>query len=71
MPFRAAVVDQMLDRLHAADRSALELKLYAFKEQHMNLILASRRCIRRDRHRQAQEVALFSLAAPLKQRRRK
>jgi hypothetical protein len=32
MPFRAAVVDQMLDRLHAADRSALELKLYAFKE---------------------------------------
>jgi hypothetical protein len=33
MPFRAAMVDQMLDHLHArVDRSALELKLCAVKE---------------------------------------
>jgi hypothetical protein len=51
MPFEAAMVDQMLDHLYARNiSSAVELKLYAPKNMHVSLVLASRRCVRRDRH---------------------
>jgi hypothetical protein len=49
MPFKAAMVDQMLDHLYA--RTVVSgLRLYAPKNMHVSLVLASRRCIRRDHH---------------------
>ena len=51
--------------------SAVELKLYASKNMHVSLVLASRRCIRRDRHAKRRRCTLQLGPASNKRRRRK
>ena len=50
MPFKAPWSTRCSTTSHEQIVSAIELKLYASKNMHVSLVLASRRCIRRDRH---------------------
>jgi hypothetical protein len=64
---KAAMVDQMLDRLHARTdylRARFEAPC---PQRRRELILASRHYIRRNRRRQAPGIARSSLAARVKQ----